>query len=273
MSYYNELTTVNAVRSSYLAIVGTGDDTLMLDIIRSVSNDIAHAAHRAFSPRVETRYFDYRRDVDGAYLYFDADLLDLTTLTNGDSTTISSAAYVFEPRNMYPRYALKLINSSGVYWTYNQDTENAISIAGVWGYHTDYGNAWQSVDTLAANATSNATSITTTGSALIKPGQLLKIDSEYLYASAVSTTTTTVSRGANGSTAASHSNGATIYAWTPDAAIEQLAKEASAARFRMRENPIAETIVIDGQTFSTPKDIGAYIQNRLTAMGVIRAVL
>ena len=273
MSYYSELTTVNAVRSSYLSIVGTGDDTLMLDIIRSVSREIEHTAHRTFSPRIETRYFDYHRDTFGAYLYFDADLLEITTLTNGDGATISSSAYVFEPRNIYPRYALKLINSGGVFWAYNQDPESAISVNGVWAYHSDYNNAWQAVDTLNASATNSATSVTTVGSGLIKAGQLLKIDSEMLYASSVSTTTTTVTRAANGSTAASHSNAATIYAWTPDAAIEQLTKEASAARYRMRENPIAETIVIDGNSFATPKDVTAYIQNRLNALGIVRAVM
>ena len=273
MSYYNELTTVNAVRSSYLSIVGTGDDTLMRDIIRSVSADIERAAHRSFSPRIATHYFDYQRDVYGAFLTFDDDLLEIATLTNGDSTTISSNAYVFEPRNTFPRYALKLLNSSGVYWTYALDTENAISVAGTWGYHSDYTNAWQAVDVTNASATNTTTSITTVGSGLIKAGQLLKIDSEYLYATSVATTTATVTRAVNGSTAATHSNTTTIYAWTPDAAIEQLAKEASAARFRLRENPLSETIVIDGNSFATPKDVGAYIQNRLAAMGIIRAVL
>jgi len=41
----------------------------------------------------------------------------------------------------------------------------------------------------------------------------------------------------------------------------------------MRENPIAETIVIDGNSFATPKDVTAYIQSRLNALGIVRAVM
>lgn len=270
---YSELTTVKDVRDTYLNIVGTGDDALMLSIIRSVCEDMQKIAHRHFTPRIETRYFDYLRDVEGAYLWLDADLLEVTTLTNGDGTTIASTKYVFEPRNMTPYFGLKLLNSSGVYWAYNQDNENAVSIAGVWGYHEDYANAWQAVDTLNASASNSTTSLTTVGSGLIQAGQLLKVDSEYLYATSVANTATSVTRAVNGSTAAAHSNTSTVYAWMPDASLVQLAKEASAARYRMRENPIAETIVIDGNSFATPKDIDAHIENRLQKLGLVRTAL
>ena len=273
MAYYNELANVLDVRSTYLAIVGTGDDTLMRDVIRGVSAEIEQIAHRNFVPKIETRYFDYLRDVDGASFWLDADLLAVTTLTNGDGNTIASNKYVFEPRNRTPYFGLRLLTSGGVWWAYNQDTENAVSINGVWGYHTDYTNAWQSVDTLGANTTDTATSLTTTGSALLKAGNLVKIDSEYLYVSAVSTTTATVTRGVNGSTAAAHSNTASISVWMPDASLVQLAKETAAARYRLRENPLAETIVIDGNSFATPKDVTKYITTRLQDLGMVRNTL
>lgn len=65
-------------------------------------------------------------------------------------------------------------------------------------------------DTLgAAISSSGATSITVT-TAVFQPGHVIKIDSEYLWVSAVSGTTLTVTRGFYGSTAATHSNGAAI---------------------------------------------------------------
>lgn len=275
MSYYNELTTVNDVRSAYLSITGSGDDNLMRDLIRAVSMDIERAAQRSFVPRIQTRYYDYLRDVEGAALWLDADLLAVTTLTNGDSATIASNKYTFEPRNATPYFGLRLLNSGGVYWTYSTDNENAVTVLGVWGYHTDYANAWQDTGaTLAAaiSSTSATTFSCTTG--LIKAGMLLKIDSEYFYVSSVSVSssdTVTCVRGANGSTAATHLISTALSVWTPQADVVQLAREASAARYRLRENPLAESFVmLDGTTVSTPKDVSAYIEKRVAAMGLVR---
>ena len=65
-------------------------------------------------------------------------------------------------------------------------------------------------DTLGADiGSTGATSITVT-TAVFQPGHVIKIDSEYLWVYAVNGTTLTVTRGFYGSTAATHSNAATI---------------------------------------------------------------
>lgn len=272
--FYHELTTVTAVRSTYLSVTASSDDVLLLSIIRSVCDDLARVTGRFFTPRVETRYFDARQDVAGRTLTFDTDLLAVTTLTNGDSNTIASNLYVFEPRNQTPRYALTLKVSSGVYWTYNTDPENAISILAVWGYHSNYADAWQVTGaTLAANTTSSATTFTcTTG--LLKAGMLLQIDSEYLYVVSVAvgaSDTVTCERGANGSTAATHLSAAAINVWIPEASVSQLACECAAARYRLRDNPLADTFTaLDGTVLQTPKDITAYIEKRARGLGLVR---
>lgn len=83
-----------------------------------------------------TRYFDASSDVMGSFLFFDKDICEITTVSNGDSdsTTVTTDQYVTEPRNDAPYYAIKLRGSSGVYWTYDDDEENAIAIAGIWAY-------------------------------------------------------------------------------------------------------------------------------------------
>lgn len=87
-----------------------------------------------------TRTFDAIRDVDGAALLLDHDLISITTLTNGDGATISASAYVLEAsdgtRNAAPYRIVRLKNSSGVQWRYLTDPEGAISIIGRWGYST-----------------------------------------------------------------------------------------------------------------------------------------
>ena len=55
-------------------------------------------------------------------------------------------------------------------------------------------------------------------------GQLLKVESEFLKALAINTTTNalTVLRGANGTTAATHANGTSLYSYAPMRNLEQV---------------------------------------------------
>jgi hypothetical protein len=62
------------------------------------------------------------------------DLCQITTVTNGDGTTVAASAYVTNPRNETPWYGLRFKLNSGLYWTFDADPENAISIAGRWAY-------------------------------------------------------------------------------------------------------------------------------------------
>jgi hypothetical protein len=62
------------------------------------------------------------------------DLCQITTVTNGDDTTVAASAYVTNPRNETPWYGLRFKLNSGLYWTFDQDPENAISITGRWAY-------------------------------------------------------------------------------------------------------------------------------------------
>lgn len=270
--YYNELTTVEDVRSEYQKIISNSDDPLILEIIRSVCEDIERIGQRSYVPRIETIYRDAVADVlDDGILLLEDDLLEVTTLTNGDGTVIASDDYYFEPRHKTPYWGIGLLGSSGLTWQYQEDSEDAISIVGVWGYHKRYTDAWRQVDTLgAAVSSTTATTITLTTGATVKAGQLLKLDTEFVYASNEAGKAVTVVRAVNGSTAATHLINTPVYAWTPSAALVQLAKEASAARYRLRENPIAETLVIDGQSFATPKDVDKHLMSRMSQLGLIK---
>lgn len=114
------------------------DDDLISDLINQAQKVIERQTGRVFEQpgADETRYFDAENDVDEETLWLDDDLLTITTITNGDATTVASDEYVTEPRNETPIYAIRLLASSGVAWTYTTDPENAISIAGKWAYST-----------------------------------------------------------------------------------------------------------------------------------------
>ena len=93
---------------------------------------------RQFEAASETRYYDPTDPevVNGRFLYLDKDLVSVTTLTNGDSDVLTvTTEYILQPYNDGPPYhTVQLIESGGIYWTYDTDPEIAITLLGSWGY-------------------------------------------------------------------------------------------------------------------------------------------
>lgn len=123
---------------AYLGISGSGDDTLLGLLVARAQVAVDRYCNRTFEASANTtRYFDaIGPHVAGPVLYLDRDLCAINTVTNGDGATVSSDAYVTQPRNDAPYYALRLKANSGVVWTYTDDWENAIEISGKWAYST-----------------------------------------------------------------------------------------------------------------------------------------
>lgn len=170
---------------------------------------------RTFYPRIETRYYDVP---DSIALYLDDDLLELTTLKNGEGTTIASSDYLCEPYNFPPYYKVKLRDTSTVNWESSSAGSNqrVISVLGWWGYRERFAQrAWLSGGTLGAAITDTTTlAFTMSSGHSLVAGQIIKIDSEIYNIATVSTNTITpIKRGDNGSTAATHANGTTVYVW------------------------------------------------------------
>ena len=112
----------------------TTDDAVIGDILEAASRLIDTETRRTFYARIETRNYDVP---DGNTLYIeDDDLLAITTLTNGDDTVLASTEYILMPANSYPKYAIKIKQSSDYAWESESDGdyEQVISILGSWGY-------------------------------------------------------------------------------------------------------------------------------------------
>lgn len=119
---YNKITSTNAT-----------DDSVIEDIIEGVSRTIDTFTGRTFYARTETHYYDVP---EGRDLFIeDDDLLTITTLTNGDGTVITSTYYKLLPLNETPKNVIRLIATSGLYWTFgtNGEPTGAITVAGTWG--------------------------------------------------------------------------------------------------------------------------------------------
>ena len=273
MAQYADYSTVNEVRATYRGTTATGQDTLFSELIRSTSRDIeAACGGRRFYARIETRRFDYTAD---RQLDLDDDLLAVTTVTNGDATTVAATDYHLLPYYGPPYYAIRLNEASTVLWQLDSsgNSERVIQIAGQWGWHPAYADIWLDTGgTLAAAITSTTATTTTCTTGTVRAGYLIKIDSEYLHVSAVTTgasDTLTIVRGVNGSTAASHLISAPISRWYFPS-LEMICRMAVSAYERLKNNPVGETVRLDGQSFSTPKDVKVWVESQLESIGARR---
>lgn len=127
-----DYTTWAAVKT-YLDISSSGDDTLGAALVTRASAMIDRYCRRVFTAASATRLFDVP---EKETLFLDEDLVSVTTLTNGDGTAIASTQYVLLPKNITPKYGIRLRETASVGWLRSSTTGEyqAISVAGSWGY-------------------------------------------------------------------------------------------------------------------------------------------
>ena len=275
MTYYDELTTVRQVRLLQLNSTSTSDDAFLLTQIRAASHDIESATNRKFSPRIDTRYYDTPRRPE---LLLDEDLLELTTLTNGDGTAFDAGDIKTYPLNSTPKNKIVVLSSATQQWlrTDNGNPEGAIQADGVWGYHPDYPSAWLDTTAVLGAGIGASDTTLTCATGVLFAGDLIKIDSEMMHVSSVAVSTAdtaTVVRQVNGSTAAAHSTSAIIYRWDIWDSIANIAVSAAVGYYNLRKNPMRDTIQLDNGLFVTPKDVKAFIRVQCADLGIIRTGL
>ncbi len=111
------------------------DDSILLKCIAAAQKAIETKCQRVFEANADTtRYFDYINDVDERVLRFDKDLCAITTILNGDGTTVAPTAYVTNPRNSTPWCEISLKMNSDIAWTYDDTPEDAIAVTGKWAF-------------------------------------------------------------------------------------------------------------------------------------------
>lgn len=131
------------VKTRIGGIKGQSDDALIEALITEAQAWIDAHTNRTFEASADTtRTFDAFADVGGLTLFLDRDLAAITSVTNGDGTTVTSGQYVTEPRNDTPYYGLTLLRSSALTWLQEDDGDNedAIAIVGKWAYSTEAPN-------------------------------------------------------------------------------------------------------------------------------------
>lgn len=241
----------------------TGDDALLGRHLTKGSRLLDQLAGRRFDVLREARRFD------GTYrmLLLDRDLLAVIALANGDGSAVDTNQYWLEPASAYPVWGLRLRDSASVSWLPDAagDYERAVTLDGLWGYHTDYAAAWaDTLDTVLDNPlTSGGTTLTVAnadGVAIdsdeprLQAGNLLRFgpdndDEMALVVSANYTANTAViARGQQGSTAAAQPAGTKIYVFRPWASAQRALLRLATWSYRLKDATFFERITILGST-------------------------
>jgi len=145
------------------------------------------------------------------------------TLTEGYAND-----FFLMPYNFNPKTILKLNEDTTKGFDGGQQT---LSVVAEWGYTANT----LSVTTSDAITSTTATSVSVTSATNLGPAQTILIDSEQLYITAISGNTLTVERAVNGSTAATHSGGASLYRYDYPELVVQACLDLSKIVFRDRD--------------------------------------
>jgi hypothetical protein len=132
---------------SYMKINGNADQTQLgyfadraQHIIDEYTNRVFEAAAdttRYYTPIVDRAYYGlgYQGSLIDSYtLDLRWDLCQLTSIVNGDGSSIPTNQVTLEPLNITPANFIHIKTSSGYYWTYTGSPEGSVRITGRFAY-------------------------------------------------------------------------------------------------------------------------------------------
>lgn len=217
------------------------------------------STRRKFYPRSATRYYDHPAD-DASRLKVDDDLLEVITFTtqNGGEEVSSDDYYLMCGKSYnlipYDRLVMKTDGDMPVL-LYSDRLQRANAITGIWGYHEEWADAWQSSNDAVADdpLTAAAAALTVDDvdgkdiygmSPRFKVQMLLKIEDEYLYVTGKNPAANTLAvvRGVNGTTAAEHAAATTVYIYRPMEEIAHAVRRLAAWLYAQRNTPYVEQL-------------------------------
>lgn len=109
----------------------TSDDALIAALIPDISRAIDDHCHRWFYPRTLTITYDFQ---DAHKLMLRDDLQSITTLTHGNAESMPTTDYFLYPLNGPPYRWIEINKTYGRVFRWNNTTQQAITITGIWGF-------------------------------------------------------------------------------------------------------------------------------------------
>lgn len=193
-----------------LGITDTSHDAKLKRYIERASALIEQETGRTFQPVTATRKFDVPDPaLPRGAVYLNDDLLTVSSISDASGAI---GGYYLYPANRKPKGRVEYDS-----WTWTDSRQQAIAIAGDWGYGDDYEDSGTTLATAISSTT--ATTLSASDGSLLEVGWTLLIDSERLFVKSIVGNTVTVQRATGGSTAATHTLGTVIYRYTPNADI------------------------------------------------------
>lgn len=238
LNLYATPTEIKAAMPDGIRATTTKYDELLLRLAEQVSRFVDRWCRQPFYPQLATRYFNGRGKAGitvGALISLSA-----VEVSDDDGLTYRSLTLNTDYRPTWwgdhndPRSWTQLAidpNGSEPAWPTGF---RSVKVTGVWAYADDRDVAWQSsADTvqsnpLAAGATALVVADADGADALgitprFQAGQLLRIEDEFVYCSAVTvgTNTLAIARARNGTTAAEHAQAKAIDIWRPPGPVNE----------------------------------------------------
>lgn len=215
----------------------TSKDETLARAVAEVSREFDQEAGRHFYSYTGVRYYaGHRRSP--AVLRLPHDLVSVTSLlvdddTNGtyEMTLVADTDYWLSPQAAAqlgePYWNLEL-NPNGTQLYRWPTSPRAIKLTGIFGYSNEVESTGLTVLDDGGSISISETGITLSSSAsvgVIDIGDTIVIESEQLDVTAVSMSTITATRAVNGTTAATHADGVTVYRRRYPRDIEEAVKE------------------------------------------------
>lgn len=260
------------------ATPGTADFQFIYDAIGFVSDRIETIQDYPVEPYDEPHYYDaLGQHINTARrsMQLERPLLEVGTITLASGSVLGTAEYFLSPRGQAPYTEIVLTNASLPYsgwYPYNYPAENyvdAILVNGKWGYRTRYEReAWGSASVTGGTVTSSATTVTVASLANFAPGNLARIDDEYMRVTAVDSagTALTVQRGIRGTVASAHGSAALIDVFSPDPTVQRAAIKWAALLYKRRGDFVQTQFDEAGAILQWPKDAPNEVMNILSEL-------
>lgn len=223
--------------------VGVTRDAELVAVVARLSREIERYTGRTFCAKVETRYFARRKGIDKAHVLWVDDLVSVSAVGSitadevyGTSLVEATDFRLIRGSAGEPYRRLELIGTGTLISAWPTGYRG-VQIAGTWGWSYDVAETGA---TLGEDMDTSETDwqLSSGGNLLVSLGETLKIDSEQVWVTAIAsanTTNITVQRAVNGTTAAAHSNGATVYRREYPGDIEDVVLERSKELWRARQ--------------------------------------
>ena len=246
----------------------TSDAIILRRILETASLRIDdYVGMQSFGARTDTKYFDIgtgsSRDTVQLYEYagnntdigvgdrlvqsipLGAWLVSPSTVTSYSGTDRTTSETLTEgynndffltPYNSTPKIELKMNEDTAKALNAGQQT---LSIAGTWGYSNDTTGA---LTTTGAITSTSVVSWGVNDATDLEVATTILVDTEQMYITGISSNTLTVERGVNGTTAATHSAGASVYTYIYPSDVVQACLDLGRIFFRDRDAGVTPTL-------------------------------